>query len=364
MKCGCPKCGILITSIKKTKSYESFVEEAKNIHGKLYDYSNIVFTNRKDKIKLECKIHGEFEQSVMAHLRGQGCPKCGIIKRTENMKYTNEEFIEIAKYVHNNTYRYDLANYTDSQSKVTIICDVHGIFLQTPSIHLQGAGCIKCGIEKSRNSKIKTQEQFIEQCNIVHSSKYDYSESNYIGNDNHVTIICRTHGKFSQRASNHLQGRGCQKCPQSKQYSIPQLEWLSCLQNEIGLKIQHIENIGEHKIKNSLYKADGYHELSNTIFEFHGCYYHGCPGCFPKRHEINKVTKKTYNDLYVKTLAKMDHCIKENYGYIEMWDCDWNELKDNKQKMRSYASNMKNEFKHYIDLSDNVPNVINHTLIK
>lgn len=60
-------------------------------------------------------------------------------------KLTTEEFIEKAEKVHGDRYDYSKVNYTDSKTKVCIICPIHGEFLQSPAKHLQGQGCKQCG---------------------------------------------------------------------------------------------------------------------------------------------------------------------------------------------------------------------------
>ena len=42
-----------------------------------------------------------------------------------------------------------------------------------------------------------------------------------------------------------------------------------------NISIQHAENGGEYRINN--YKVDGYDEANNTVYEFHGCHWHGHP---------------------------------------------------------------------------------------
>jgi len=58
----------------------------------------------------------------------------------------------------------------------------------------------------------KTNEQFIEEANIRHDFKYDYSKTQYINKREKVCIICPIHGEFWQEASSHLKGCGCPKC--------------------------------------------------------------------------------------------------------------------------------------------------------
>ena len=68
---GCKYCS------KPVRDLKSFIVKAKQIHGDIYDYSKFVYKNSHTKSIIICPIHGEFEQIPNAHLRGQGCPKCG-----------------------------------------------------------------------------------------------------------------------------------------------------------------------------------------------------------------------------------------------------------------------------------------------
>ena len=68
------------TAIKRTRSTEDFINEAKEVHGDKYDYSKSVYTRSHDKLKITCRTHGPFWQSAVNHTRGNkaGCPGCAI----------------------------------------------------------------------------------------------------------------------------------------------------------------------------------------------------------------------------------------------------------------------------------------------
>ena len=57
-----------------------------------------------------------------------------------------------------------------------------------------------------------TKDDFISESIKIHGDKYDYSLVEYTKSSEKVSIICREHGIFEQRASNHLRGRGCYGC--------------------------------------------------------------------------------------------------------------------------------------------------------
>lgn len=82
---GCPKCGMENISLKLTCTIDKFIEKAKIVHGDKYDYSKSVYpNNNKEKININCKLHGLFSQTVSDHLTGYGCKECGkiIISKT------------------------------------------------------------------------------------------------------------------------------------------------------------------------------------------------------------------------------------------------------------------------------------------
>ena len=75
---GCPKCKGEKMSKDRRMSLELFIEKSNNIHNNLYDYSlSKAFKNNLEKIKIICKEHGVFEQTVSRHLMGSGCTNCG-----------------------------------------------------------------------------------------------------------------------------------------------------------------------------------------------------------------------------------------------------------------------------------------------
>lgn len=101
---GCPKCGRILTGLKKRKP--------KKINIKV------------PKIKTE-KIKTDFR------------------------KKREESFIKRSIILHDNKYIYDKVFYIGNKSKVIINCKIHGDFLQNPADHLKGCGCKECGSQKN-----------------------------------------------------------------------------------------------------------------------------------------------------------------------------------------------------------------------
>lgn len=120
---------------------------------------------------------------------------------------TTKEFIKLAEKAHGNTYDYSLVMYTTQYDKIKIICKEHGEYLQAPYAHLRGQGCPLC----AKNRKV-SPEDFIIRCEIVHGTRYDYSRVEYLSMKKKVEVVCKEHGAFLVRPSDHLSGNGCPLC--------------------------------------------------------------------------------------------------------------------------------------------------------
>lgn len=129
-------------------------------------------------------------------------------------KLSTEEFITKCRKIHGNKYDYSLVNYKNQDTKVEIVCPIHGIFLQRPDHHLAGHECKKCSCnsEKILEQRDKMYEDFIIKSKIIHSNKYDYSKVIYKNARTKVCIICPEHGEFWVTPDSHLKGHNCLKC--------------------------------------------------------------------------------------------------------------------------------------------------------
>ena len=84
-KCGCKLCGIETMKTKQKTDADDFIKNANIRHKDKYEYSQMNYINAREKIRINCKEHGEFEQTPDSHLRGSGCSYC--VNKTEFMLY-------------------------------------------------------------------------------------------------------------------------------------------------------------------------------------------------------------------------------------------------------------------------------------
>lgn len=195
--------------MKIRRTLQEFINESNIIYDSKFSYDKAKYKNNYTKLIITCPIHGDFEQTPLQHLRGNGCVKCS--KETNRLQRINT-FIMKATNFHENKYMYDVSNYIDNRTPIQITCPIHGVFKQTPSNHLKGHNCKKCQYDALANTFKKPIKLFVEECNTLHNFKYDYSKVTYNTVNDKITIICPIHGEFTQLASHHLRGCQCPKC--------------------------------------------------------------------------------------------------------------------------------------------------------
>lgn len=128
------------------------------------------------------------------------------------MAKTNNQFIEDAKNVHGGLYNYEFCKYVDSKTKIEVVCKEHGIFNISPSNHLLGRGCVKCGVKKCSLQRKIPFKEVLKRFRKSHGLLYEYVESSFSGMTVSMEVICKDHGKFLCLPPNHLKGQGCPAC--------------------------------------------------------------------------------------------------------------------------------------------------------
>ena len=113
--------------------------------------------------------------------------------------------------------------------------------------------------------------------------------------------------------------RGCPHCAVSKGYSKAQIEWIKEIEIKDNIIIQHaLLPEGEFKIL-GIGKVDGYCKETNTVYEYHGDFWHGNPDIYDP-NDINRVNGKTYGSLYERTIRR-DEAIRDlGYNLIVKWE--------------------------------------------
>ena len=72
--------------------------------------------------------------------------------------------------------------------------------------------------------------------------------------------------------------------------------------------------------------VDGWCAETHTAYQFHGCYFHGCPKCHTDPEETNKLNGKTMATLLENTRRNTTY-LRRHIKTVEMWECDWKEIR-------------------------------------
>ena len=71
--------------------------------------------------------------------------------------------------------------------------------------------------------------------------------------------------------------------------------------------------------------VDGFYEATKTVFQFHGCFWHGCPKCYTDRAAKNTVNGKIFDALYTKIVQQTNHLKNAGYNVVEKWSCEFSD---------------------------------------
>ena len=102
-------------------------------------------------------------------------------------------------------------------------------------------------------------------------------------------------------------------------------EWLSWEAHLADVDIQHAFNGGEVRpLLDHRFTVDGFDVNTQTVYEFDACFWHGCPTCFPQRHEPHpRLLGRTMDDVFA--LRNEKHDLLRQHGCLvrSIWECKW-----------------------------------------
>ena len=196
---------------------EYFINQAKEVHLDYYDYSKVLYKNSSEKVIIICPKHGEFNIAPNSHLCGVKCAKCAKEELSKLKSSNTKDFVDKANKKHNYKYDYSLVEYKSAKDKVIISCHKHGNFLQTPSEHLSGHGCKKCGIDSIIKKATISEEEYVKRLDKVHNGKYSIKSNTFINTDTKIPHFCNIQNKWYVLHPGHvLEGHECRDCGSAK----------------------------------------------------------------------------------------------------------------------------------------------------
>ena len=136
---------------------------------------------------------------------------------------------------------------------------------------------------------------------------------------------------MQQRVTDHVsETRFCRYYPErglpyGDRQSVEVLQWPAY----IGGTRNNITNAGNGRevrlagVPNV--KVDGYCEETNEVFDYIGCFWHGCL-CMPIRHKPIGKTEETLENSYEETKARLQKIENAGYKVVSIWGCEFRKL--------------------------------------
>ena len=149
------------------------------------------------------------------------------------------------------------------------------------------------------------------------------------------------------------------------------IKWLEWEAKKRGIHIHHARcgHGGERQILGA--RVDGYHPESKTVFQFHGCLWHGCEKCYPEDRQglVQQNTRQgkvisrlddqkqpmSRKTAYERTLQRTQSLRKEGYRVVEKWEHEkptpWANTHCPKVETETYPHAIVYDFESYQDTS-------------
>ena len=105
---------------------------------------------------------------------------------------------------------------------------------------------------------------------------------------------------------------------QAQPFGQMAVQWLTWAAAKTGFAIRCQVNGREKRI--GKLPVDGWCPETRTAYQFHGCFFHGCPKCYAL-NETNSVNGKTMATLLEKTRCNTAY-LRHHVKVLEMWQCE------------------------------------------
>lgn len=201
----------------KKLTKEEFVRRSIEINGEEhYSYDNVIYKTTVDKVQIHCNIHNiDFEQTPEMHMYQKGgCPICARESTTNSKIKGKQHNIELIFNKFGDLYNYENApDDITFKQKFDVICKRCGNIINTSFNNLLKCKVCKICYPRKNTYIVNSLETFINYCNVIHDSKYDYSKVEYVNNYTKVIIGCTKHKNYWEVLPNsHMKGVGCKIC--------------------------------------------------------------------------------------------------------------------------------------------------------
>lgn len=222
-------------------------------------------------------------------------------------KYSNQgAFIAAATALHNGRYSYELAQYKGAHQPLAITCPEHGVWMQTPTNHMQKKGCPACATAEVSQCQLKPLETFVAQAVELWGDAFDYANTTYRGARVKLSFVCKRHGaEVLQTPDNHLEGKNpCPQCNHMKSSGEEEVRRFLSIFTTVEARNRTLIKPRE---------VDMYLPEKKLAVEYCGMYWHS-------HHDADDERKNRH-----KHFEKYTQCQEQGVRLLTIYETEWAE---------------------------------------
>ncbi|XP_071793479.1 uncharacterized protein [Asterias amurensis] len=131
----------------------------------------------------------------------------------------------------------------------------------------------------------------------------------------------------------------------SHKYGVKATEWLEWMAYSQDIHIRHQFNSTEKRVGPRMIPVDGFCQKTNTVYQFHGCFWHG-HNCHRNPNEFNNFRKISRDDLMKQTEQMSTYIRQQGYNLVEMWECQWHDLRREDHTVGHFVESIRLPLSH------------------
>ena len=116
------------------------------------------------------------------------------------------------------------------------------------------------------------------------------------------------------------------------------IEWLEWVAHKEIIHIRHQLNNTEKRIGDRRLPVDGFNAQTQTVYQFHGCYWHGHDCALNRGKDFNEKRKKPMVELREETRANTENIRSKGYNVVEKWECQWRQMKRTDHELQRFIA--------------------------
>lgn len=245
--------------------------------------------------------------------------------------YTKEEFVKLAEIANPNIKI--IGEFVNTSSKILIKCEHSEREIFAWQALKPKKYCCNSVYHKHRiPPQLKSLSERIEQYAPIFGVLLDFSAACLGSMQKLDNIKCNKHNiLFSQWFDALRQGIGCPKCGKEKKkdagtrmLAIARKKQLDKGNAKFVSKVETTwldelnVPVRQHWLEDVKYSVDGFNPTTNTVYLYHGRFWHGCPEKY-NQNEIHPILKVKMKQLYEQTLSWENKIKEAGYNLIVKW---------------------------------------------